>query len=154
MPRLELDDSSLDRRSLMKVATGGLIVGGLVATLGDTHRAEAAFVPNNFRAAVHITRQEDLPYAFSSLDTIAQHYKKATGRLIFDGDAVKSLTDDNVLAQVKSANDAGAEIVAANDALSINGIDPSSLPDYINTDNPGVIAVVDAQVKGYHYYKL
>ena len=111
-------------------------------------------MPNNFRAVVHITRQEDFTYAFSSLDTIAQHYKKATGRLIIDGDAVKGLTDDDILAQLKSADDAGAEIVAANDALSVNGIDPDSLPDYVNTDNPGVIAVVDAQVKGYHYYKL
>ena len=115
---------------------------------------EAAFVPNDFRAVVHITRQEDFPYAFSSLDTIAQHYKKATGRLIVDGDAVKGLTDEDTLGQIKSANDAGAEIVAASDALSINGIDPASLPDYVDSDNSGVIAVVDAQTKGFQYYKL
>ena len=155
MSQLELDDESLDRRALLKAAAGGLAVGGLLVsapwTSGD---AEAAFVPNNFRAVVHITRQEDFPYAFSSLDTIAQHYKKATGRLIVDGDAVKGLTDDDTLGQIKSANDAGAEIVAASDALNINEIDPASLPDYVNSDNSGVIAVVDAQVKGYHYYKL
>jgi intracellular sulfur oxidation DsrE/DsrF family protein len=114
----------------------------------------AQSVPNNFRSVVHITRQEDFVYAFSSLDTIARHYKKATGRLIVDGDAVKGLTDDDILGQLKSANDAGAEIVAASDALSINGIDPSTLPDYVNTDNPGLIAVVEAQTKGYQYVKI
>jgi intracellular sulfur oxidation DsrE/DsrF family protein len=73
---------------------------------------------------------------------------------VIDGDAVKALTDDDILGQIKSANDAGAEIVAANDALSINGIDSDSLPDYIDTGNPGIIAVVDAQTKGFQYYKL
>lgn len=156
MAHNELDDVAFDRRSLMKVAAGGIVVGSVIAanpwTTGEAEAA--AFVPNNFRAVVHVTRQEDFTYAFSSLDTIAQHYSKAKGRLIIDGDAVKGLTDDDTLAQIKSAKDAGAEIVAANDALSVNGIDPSTLPDYVDSDNPGVIAVVDAQVKGYHYYKL
>jgi intracellular sulfur oxidation DsrE/DsrF family protein len=149
------DDDALDRRALMKVAAGGVAAASLIALsplAGNT--AQAAFLPNNFRAIVHVTRQEDFPYAFSSLDTIAQHYSKATGRLVIDGDAVKALTDDDILGQIKSANDAGAEIVAANDALSINGIDSDSLPDYIDTGNPGIIAVVDAQTKGFQYYKL
>ncbi len=151
----EQEEAALDRRALMKVAAGGLVAGGLItAAPWMAGEAEAAFVPNNFRAVVHVTRQEDFTYAFSSLDTIAQHYKKATGRFIIDGDAVKGLTDEDILGQLKSAKDAGAEIVAASDALSVNGIDPDSLPDYVDTDNPGVIAVVDAQVKGYHYYKL
>ncbi|MEZ4531473.1 MAG: hypothetical protein R2835_02240 [Thermomicrobiales bacterium] len=154
MTRLENDDAALARRALIKGAAGGLIAGGLIAGSMETRLAEAAFVPNNFHVVVHVTRQEDLPYAFSSLDTVAQHYKKATARLVFDGDAVKALTDDDVLTQVQAAKDAGAEIVAASDALSINGIDASSLPDFVDTDNTGVIAVVDAQVKGFHYYKL
>ena len=149
------DDGALDRRAMMKVAVGGLLVGGLLSAAPSfSHEAEAADVPNNFRAVVHITRQEDYASAFSSLDTIAQHYKKATGRLLIDGEAVKGLTDTGILDQLKSADDAGTEIVVANDALSTNGIDPDSLPDYVNSDNPGVIAAVEAQVKGYHYYKL
>jgi intracellular sulfur oxidation DsrE/DsrF family protein len=155
LAQIEPTEESLDRRALIKIAAGGLAAGGLLAEAAQRPvGVVAAFVPNNFRAVVHITRQEDFAYAFSSLDTIAQHYKKASGRLILDGDAVKGLTDDDILGQLKSAKDAGAEIVAASDALSINGIDPSSLPSYVKSDNPGVIAVVDAQVKGYHYYKL
>ncbi len=149
------NDGALDRRSMMKVAAGGLLVGGLLAVAPrGSEEAEAADVPNNFRAVVHITRQEDFPYAFSSLDTIAQHYSKAKGLFLIDGAAVKGLTDSGILDQLKSANDAGAEIAVANDALSMNGIDPSSLPDYVNSDNPGIIFAVEAQVKGYHYYKL
>lgn len=155
MPLRENDDDTLDRRALLKVAAGGLVAGGLLtaAPIGSS-TVDAAMVPNNFRAAVHVTRQEDFQYALSSLDTIAQHYKKATGRLIIDGDAVKGLTDDGILGQLKSANDAGAEILAASDALGINNIDPSTLPDYLDASNPGVIAVVEAQVKGFHYYKI
>jgi len=149
------NEGALDRRAMMKVAAGGLLVGGLLSIAPRaTEDAEAADVPNNFRAVVHITRQEDFTYAFSSLDTIAQHYKKATGKFLIDGEAVKGLTDSGILDQLKSAHDAGAEIVVASDALSMNGIDPDSLPDYVNSDNPGVIAAVESQVKGYHYYKL
>ena len=155
MSHSEQDAESLDRRSLMKVATGGLLAGVVLAAApqfsGDT---EAASVPNNFRAVVHITRLENFPYAFSSLETIAKEYKKATGRLIVDGDAVKGLNDDDILGQIQTANDAGAEIYAASDALSINGIDPSSLPKYINSGDPGVIAVVEAQSKQYYYFAL
>jgi intracellular sulfur oxidation DsrE/DsrF family protein len=148
-------DEALDRRAMLKAAAGGFVAGGLLAAVSQRPlQAEAAFVPNNFRAVVHITRQEDFTYAFSSLDTIAQHYKKATGRLIIDGTAVMGLSNDDILGQIQSAKDAGAEIIAASDALSINGIDPSALPSYIKTDVQGVIAVVDAQVKGYHYMKL
>ena len=151
----KLDDESLDRRSLMKVAAGGLVAGGLLATAPRfSGEVEAASVPSNFRAVVHITRLENFPYAFSSLETIAKNYKKATGRLIVDGDAVKGLTADDILGQIEAANDAGAEIYAASDALSINGIDPSSLPKFVNSGDPGVIAVVDAQIKNYHYLAL
>ena len=41
----------------------------------------------------------------------------------------------------------------ASDALAANGIDPTSLPDYINSENPGVIAVLESQSTGYLYYK-
>ncbi len=155
MAHRDTSDGEFDRRALLRVAAVGVSAGGFLAVApsfaGD---AAADSVPNNFRAAIHVTRQEDFTYAFSALDTIAQHYKKATGHLIIDGDAVKSLTDDAVLTQLQNAKDSGAEIVAASDALSINGIDPSSLPDYIKSGDPGVIAVVDAQVKGFHYYKI
>jgi len=152
---LEQDDESIDRRALMKVAAGGLLAGGMLAAAPRiSGGVEAADVPNNFRAVVHITHQENFPYAFSTLEIIAKNYKKATGRLILDGDAVKGLTDDDILGQIKTASDAGAEIYAASDALSINGIDPSSLPKYVNSSDPGVIAVVDAQLKKYHYLAL
>ena len=84
---------------------------------------------------------------------IAESYKKATGRLIIDGDAVNSLSDQGMLDQLKSANDADAEILAASDALEINGIDASSLPDYIDSSMPGLIAVLESETKGYHYFK-
>jgi len=126
----------------------------LVSTPWESNEVQAALVPNNFRVAVHVTRQEDFAYAFSSLDTIAKHYTKATAKLIVDGDGVKSLTDDGVLGQIDAANKAGAQIIAASDALSANGIDPTTLPSYIDTKNPGVIAVVEAQTTGFQYYKL
>lgn len=144
----------LDRRTLIKVAAGGVAATGLLAMAPEPSGAEpAALVPNNFRAAIHVTDEDSLQYAYSALETIAEHYKKADGQLIIDGSAVKVLATDDGLNNLKSAHDAGAEIVAANDALVIHGIDPKSLPDFINVDNPGVIAVIDAQVKGFHYYK-
>jgi intracellular sulfur oxidation DsrE/DsrF family protein len=140
---------------MVKAAIAGVSSGMVLPLLPrSSDGVEAASVPNNFRAIVHITRQEDFTYAFSSLAIIAQKYKKATGRLLIDGAAVTSLTDDDVLTQLKSASDAGAEILAASDALSINNIDPSSLPDFIEAKNPGVIAIVDAQINRYHYMKL
>lgn len=151
----ETDGKALDRRSVIRAAVGGVAVGTLLPFVPETSTGvSAASVPNNFRAIIHVTRQDDFPYAFSSLATIAQSYKKATGRLLIDGDAVKSLTDETVLAQLESANDAGAEIAAASDALSINGLDPSSLPSYVDTKDPAVIAVVDAQINRYHYLKF
>ncbi len=146
---------AIDRRALMKVVAGGAVAGGLLASAPlVANEVHAATVPSNFRAAVHITRQEDFVYAFSSLDTIAKHYKKATGRLIVDGDAVKSLTDSDILGQIDAAKKAGAEIVVASDALSMNGIDPSTLPSYFDTKNSGVIAVMEAMTKEFNYYKL
>jgi intracellular sulfur oxidation DsrE/DsrF family protein len=148
------ETNRLDRRTLMRVAAGGVAVTGLLAAAPESSEAAtAALVPNNFRAAIHVTNEDSLQYAYSALETIAEHYKKADGRLIIDGAAVKILATDDGLNNVKSAHDAGAEIMAANDALAIHGIDPKSLPDFINTDNPGVIAVIDSQVTGYHYYK-
>ena len=145
---------SMDRRALMKVAAGGLVVGGILgAAPSSESRVEAAFVPNNFRATVHVTTQEAIPFALSSLHTIAENYSKATGRLIIDGNAVTSLSDQGFLDQLKNAKDAGAEIAAASDALQINGIDPASLPDYIDWSLPGIIAVLEADTKGYHYFK-
>lgn len=144
----------LDRRTLIRVAAGGVAATGLLAAVPEpSGAAPAALVPNNFRAAIHVTDENSLQYAYSALETIAEHYKKADGQLIIDGAAVKILATDDGLNNVKSAHDAGADIVAANDALAIYGIDPKSLPDFINVDNPGVIAVIDAQVKGFHYYK-
>jgi intracellular sulfur oxidation DsrE/DsrF family protein len=146
---------ALDRRSLIKLAGAGVAAATLLgASPNSMNEVSAAFVPNNFRACIHITSEDGFQYAFSALQTIADQYKKASGRLIIDGAAVKSLTSDDMIASLKSANDKGAEIQAASDALAINGIDPSTLPDFIDTKNPGVIAVVDSQVKGYHYYKL
>jgi len=148
-------EDRFDRRTLMKVATGGVAAAGLLAVAPSAAPSvAAAFVPNNFRAAIHVTSEDGMQYAYSALETIANNYSKASGRLIIDGAAVKLLTTDVGLSNVKSAHDAGAEIVAANDALAINGIDPTTLPDYVDTSNPGVIAVVDSQVKGFHYYKL
>jgi intracellular sulfur oxidation DsrE/DsrF family protein len=148
-------DSRLDRRTILKVASGAAVAGGVALS---AHSAQAALlppaVPNNFRAVVHVTNEDGLQYAYAALETITEHYKKAKGRLVVDGSAVKILATDEGLANVTAAHDAGAEIAAANDALAINGIDPESLPDFIDASNPGVIAVVDAQVKGYHYYKL
>jgi intracellular sulfur oxidation DsrE/DsrF family protein len=139
----------------VKLAAGGAISGGLAAALpARPASVDAAFVPNNFRAVVHVTSEDGMQYAFAALETITENYDKATARLVIDGSAVKLLTTDDGLNSIKAAHDAGAEIVVANDALAINGIDPSTLPDYIDKDNPGVIAVVDSQVKGFHYYKV
>jgi intracellular sulfur oxidation DsrE/DsrF family protein len=151
----EAAQNAIDRRSLLKVTGGALAAAAIYAAapIASNEVAEA-FVPNNFHACIHITREDDFQYAFSALQTISEQYKKATGRLIVDGGAVKSLTSDDMIASLKSANDKGAEIKAASDALAINGVDPTSLPDFIDAKNPGVIAVVDAQVKGFHYYKL
>lgn len=155
MSQFHHGNDSFDRRSLVKVAAAGVVASGLLAAAPmELRDVDAAFVPNNFHAVVHVTRQEDFPYAFSSLDTISQNYEKAKGRLVIDGDAVRGLSDAGLLDHIKAAKDNGAEIVAASDALTINGIDASTLPDYIDTGSTGVIAVVDAQVKGYHYYKL
>jgi len=144
-----------DRRKVLKAASGAAVVGGVALS---AHNAQAALlpsaVPNNFRAVVHVTNEEGLPYAYAALETITEDYKKAKGLLVIDGSAVKILTTDEGLANLKAVKDAGADVAAANDALAINGIDPESLPDFIDVDNPGVIAVVDAQVKGFHYYKL
>lgn len=149
-------DDRFDRRNLLKTAAGGLVAGGLLAATPMLHGevAAAAIVPNNFRGLVHATNVESLTYAYAALQTISEHYKDAKGRLVLDGDAVKTLTTDDGLNNVKAAHDGGADIVAANDALEMNGIDKDSLPDYIDTDNPGIIAVIDGQVKGYHYYKV
>ena len=160
MDRFEPKESAhtedrIDRRTLMKVATSGVAVAGLLTVAPtEANSVSAAFVPNNFRAAIHVTSEDGMQYAYSALETIANNYSKASGRLIIDGAAVKLLTTDDGLSNVKSVHDAGADVVAASDALAINGIDPSTLPDYIDTSNPGVIAVVDSQVKGFHYYKL
>ena len=148
------EDNRLDRRTLMKVAAGSAVVGGLLVTApGHTGAALPATVPNNFRAAVHVTDEAAMQYAYSALATISEHYSKAKGRLIIDGAAVKILTTEDGLNNVKSVHDGGADIWVANDALAINGIDPTSLPDFINTDNPGVIAVLESQSTGYLYYK-
>ena len=144
----------LDRRTLMKVAAGSAVVGGLlVASPGHSGAAPSAMVPNNFRAAVHVTDENSMQYAYSALATISEHYSKAKGRLIIDGAAVKILATDDGLNNVKSVHDAGADIWVASDALAANGIDPTSLPDYINSENPGVIAVLESQSTGYLYYK-
>jgi intracellular sulfur oxidation DsrE/DsrF family protein len=144
-----------DRRALLRATGGGLaaalVLGASPLVVDDS--AEA-FVPNNFRACIHVTREDDFQFAFAALQTIADQYKKASGRLIVDGAAVKALTSEDMISSLKSANDKGASIQAASDALAINGIDPSSLPGFIDAKNTGVIAVVDSQVKGYHYYKL
>jgi len=148
------ESERLDRRTLIKVAAGGVATTSVLAIAPEpSGAAPAALVPNNFRAAIHVTDEDSLQYAYSALETIAEHYEKADGQLILDGSAVKILATDDGLNNLKSAHDAGADIVAANDALAIHGIDPKSLPDFINVDNPGVIAVIDAQVKGFHYYK-
>jgi intracellular sulfur oxidation DsrE/DsrF family protein len=144
----------LDRRTLMKGAAGGAIASGLIAAAPAlTGAALPAAVPNNFRAAVHVTDENALQYAYSALETISQNYSKAKGRLIIDGAAVKILTTDDGLNNIKAVHDGGADVWVANDALAINGIDPASLPDFINTDNPGVIAVLESQSTGYMYYK-
>ena len=144
----------LDRRTLIKVAAGGAVAGGVLAAApASGSDVAAAMLPSNFRAAVHVTDEGAMQYAYSALATISEHYSKAKGRLIIDGAAVKVLTTEDGLNNVKSVHDAGAEIWAANDALAINGIDPASLPDFINTDNPGVIAVLESQATGYQYYK-
>ena len=151
----EMDEHErLDRRALMKAAAGGAIASGLLVTAPALAGATLpAAVPNNFRAAVHVTDENSMQYAYSALETISQHYSKAKGRLIIDGAAVKILATDDGLNNVKSVHDAGADVWVANDALAINGIDPASLPDFINTDNPGVIAVLESQSTGYLYYK-
>lgn len=157
LERIETDttDRQLDRRSLVKTAVAGATAVGLAALApSDTSATARAFVPNNFHAVIHVTNPDGMPYAFSALQTIADHYDKATGRLIIDGTAVAMLATEDGLASLETAEKAGAEIVAARDALQINGIDPDSLPDFIDADDPGIIAVVDAQVKGFHYYKL
>lgn len=147
--------TAVDRRGLFKVAGGGLVAAGLLAAAPlATGEIAEAFVPNNFRACIHVTREEDFQYAFSALETISEHYSKASGLLIIDGAAVKSLASDDMITSLTSAHDNGADIAAAADALEINGIDPTTLPDFIDVKNPGVIQVVDSQVKGYHYYKL
>jgi intracellular sulfur oxidation DsrE/DsrF family protein len=148
------EKNRLDRRTLMKGAAGGALASGLlVAAPALTGAALPAAVPNNFRAAVHVTDESSLQYAYSALETISQHYSKAKGRLIIDGPAVKILTTEDGLNNVKSVHDAGADVWVANDALAINGIDPTSLPDFINSENPGVIAVLESQSTGYMYYK-
>lgn len=148
------ENERLDRRALMKAAAGGAVAGGLFVTAPAlTGAALPATMPTNFRAAVHVTDENSLQYAYSALETISQHYSKAKGRLIIDGDAVKILATDDGLNNVKSVHDAGADVWVANDALAINGIDPASLPDFINSDNPGVIAVLESQSTGYMYYK-
>ena len=109
----------LDRRTLIRVAAGGVAATGLLAAVPEpSGAAPAALVPNNFRAAIHVTDENSLQYAYSALETIAEHYKKADGQLIIDGAAVKILATDDGLNNVKWAHDAGADIVAANDALA------------------------------------
>lgn len=148
-------DVRLGRRTLIRVATGGALAGGLLAVAPDiTSAVDAVLVPNNFRALVHVTSEDSLQYAFSALETITEHYDKASAQLLIDGPAVKILATADGIKNVQSAKDAGAEIVAASDALQINGIDPKSLPDFIDASNTGVIAAVNSQVKGYHYYKV
>ncbi|MCA9858783.1 MAG: hypothetical protein KC438_03635 [Thermomicrobiales bacterium] len=148
-------DSGMDRRTLIKGAAGATAALGLRTAISDrSAAAPLPFVPSDFRAVIHVTRADDLPYAFSALQTIADHYSKASGRLVLDGSAVTSLTSDQTLDALQQAHEHGAEIVAASDALEINGVDVSSLPDFVNTKETGLIAVVDAQLKGFHYYKL
>lgn len=149
-------DERLDRRDLLKVAAGGVLVGGFLAAtpLVQGDGEVAAMVPNNFRGLVHVTNEDGLQYAYSALSVIAEHYKDAKGRLVIDGSAVKILTTDDGLNNIKAIHDQGSDIVAASDALQINGIDKDSLPDYIDTDNPGIIAVIDGLTKGFQYYKV
>lgn len=149
----EFDSSEtrVSRRTLVKTAAFGLTASGLA---GTTSEPAEAFVPNNFHALIHVTHPDSMPYAYSALQTIAEHYEKATGRLVIDGSAVTILTASDDLDRLEAASKAGSEIIVAHDALEINGIDSDSLPDFIQTDDTGLIAVVDAQVKGFHYYKL
>lgn len=155
--RNDIDDDHgrFDRRALMKIAAGGAAAGGLLFTaVGNTGAAPPAMVPKNFRAAVHVTDATTMQYAYSALETISQNYSSAKGRLIIDGAAVKILATEDGLNNVKSVHDAGADVWVANDALAINGIDPTSLPDFINSDNPGIIAVLESQSTGYMYFKV
>ena len=140
----------VNRRMLVKTAAAGVAASGLIVAPS----AAAAFVPNNFHALIHVTNADGMQYAFSALQTIAEHYDKATGRLIIDGSAVAMLATDDGLKSLEAADKAGADILAARDALQINGIDPDSLPDFIDAKETGIIAVIDAQIKGFHYYKL
>lgn len=142
-----------DRRGLLRYALG--VSAGIAALAAPSQRnASAADVPDNFRAAIHITEEASFTYALSALQTIHDDYHKASGRLIIDGNAVKSLASQSTLDALKTAHDAGADIVAASDALEINGIDPNTLPDFVSVGDPGLILVLEAQVKGYHYYKV
>lgn len=149
------EHGQVDRRSLVKGAAAGVVMGGLLAT-GQAPAGAAASdsIPNNFHAAIHVSTPETMPYAYAALETISEHYDKAKGRLILDGSAVTLLSDDGALASLKSANDAGAEIVAARDACQINNIDPDSVPDFIDAGSNGLVAVIDSYMKHYHYYKL
>lgn len=142
-----------DRRGLIRGALG--ISAGVAAFAVPLQRhADAADVPDNFRAAIHITEESSFPYALSALQTIHDDYHKASGRLIIDGDAVNGLVSTATIDALKAAHDDGADIQAASDALAINGIDPSTLPDFVSVGDPGLILVLEAQVKGYHYYKV
>lgn len=144
----------VDRRALLKLAGGGMVAAGLLAASPVFHdEVEAAFIPNNFHACVHVTNEDQYPYAMSALATIADNYDKAHALLIIDGSAVKALSSSDMVDQLKAANDKGADMAVATDALQINGIDPSTVPDFISAKNPGVIEVINAMVKGYHYYK-
>lgn len=149
-------DDRLDRRMLIKAAAGGVVAGGLVlAAPAAVSVAAEAQVPNNFHALIHVTNQEGMQYAFSALQTMSDHYSKAKGRLVIDGSAVGVLADKDGLASLESVSKKdGIEIFAASDALEINQIDTDSVPDFIDASNTGIIAVIDAQIKGYHYYKL
>lgn len=142
-----------DRRGLLRYAIG--VSAGIAALAVPSQRnTYAADVPDNFRAAIHITEEASFPYALSALQTIHDDYHKASGRLIIDGNAVNGLASQSTLDTLKTAHDDGADIVAASDALEINGIDPSTLPDFVSVGDPGLILVLEAQVKGYHYYKV
>jgi len=148
-------DELFDRRTLVKAAAVGVAAGGLLgAGLAPTGADASDSIPNNFHAAIHVSTTEAMPYAYAALETISEHYKKAQGRLILDGSAVTLLSDDGAVASLKSASDAGAEIVAARDACQINNIDPDSLPDFIDAGSNGIVVVIDSYMKHFHYCKL
>ncbi len=140
---------------MVKVAAASVVTGEFLwaSPAAASVLADVA-VPNNFHALIHVTNPEGMQYAYSALQTMAEHYSKAKARLIIDGSAVDAVTTPDGLSSLEAASKSGVDIAIARDALEINGIDPKSLPDFLDAGNPGIILVVDALVKGFHYYKL